>query len=116
MSRGRAPNSHECGYFGRKLGNIVCDSIEMELDDDYLVIGSENDDQIYFGECLKDGEEMLKGRVLVYYFHCYSGDSYSTEDCYSFDLEDLIKWSCEHCTGIVERCLEDQRQKGLDPS
>lgn len=107
----REPNSHECSYFGRKLGNTRC-AIEVSLG--YVVIGSENDDSIYFGECLEKGEEMLKERVTITaMFEPESFDDGPMEDghCFDIDLEDVLRFAAKYCNGIYKRVLQESEEK-----
>lgn len=92
------PNSQECIFYGRKLSNILCDDINVEKG--YVSIGSENDDEIYFGECLEDNKEMIKGRVLI---------TVMDDDCccIDIDLEDILKFARKNCNGIYERVMKE---------
>ena len=100
----RPPNSHECGYFGRKLSNVSTDSIKTSLNEGELYVGTECDDEIYFGECLGENEEMLKERVKIYIEH-YPDDYHLSQ--IEIDLEDLLRWSRKHCSGIYERVFNE---------
>lgn len=103
----RQPNSHEClPAYGRKMSNIVCDDIETSVG--YVCIGSENDDQIYFGECLREGEDMLKERILITAMN--DGDpklEYKDGFLVNIDLEDVLRFAVKNCHGIYRRVLEE---------
>ncbi len=99
----RKPNTQECSYFGRKLGNICTDDISVS--NGYVVIGSENDDQIYFGDSLHENEKMLKERVMITFVS--DDENFS----YQIDLEDLLKFSAKHCHGIMKRVMRDEKVK-----
>ena len=104
----RQPNSHEClPDYGRKMSSIGCDDIETSAG--YVCIGSENDDQIYFGECLKEGEEMLKERILI--TAMYDGDprsEYNDGHLVNIDLEDVLRFAARNCQGIYRRVMEEE--------
>lgn len=98
------PNTHECLYFGRKLSNHMCDDISVNCGD--LSIGSENDDQIYFGDCLDSGEEMIKERVSIIVMK--DGDNGFLVD---IDLEDVLRFASQNCLGIYKRVLSEVEDK-----
>lgn len=111
----RKPNTQECAYYGRKLGNVICDDIKTSIGT--VCIGSDNDDQIYFGESLEDGEEMLKERVTITVMH--DGDvvnGVTQEHEIEVDLEDVLRFAAKHCRGIYERVLKEVKpaNDGLD--
>ncbi len=98
----RPPNSHECVYFGRKLSDVVCGDIGVS--DGYVVIGSECDDQIYFGrQAAKDGVRMLKERVTLTAFK--DGEGGHLVD---IDMEDLLRFAVKNCRGIYTRVLDEE--------
>lgn len=101
------PNSQECAYYGRKLSDIRCDNIRTSAK--YVVIGSDRDDEIYFGEALKAGEEMLQERVeLSVLYDTDEGDERNIE----IDLEDILVFARRYCNGIYERIARDVNPEG----
>lgn len=103
----REPNTQECLNFGRKMGNIEPE-IEVFYCKDYLSIGSNNDDEIYFGECGgPDGEPSLKERVKVSAFG--EIDEYQ-QTMVEFDLEDLLRFAAKYCRGIYDRVGKEETQ------
>ena len=95
----RKPNSQECSYYGRKLSNTICEEIQHNAD--YLYVGSENDDLIYFGKALPDNEEMLKERVKI---------SVEVVDAIlEIDLEDVLKFASKYCSGIYNRVYTEAK-------
>lgn len=99
----KQPNTHECLHYGRKLSNIACDNIEVDLG--YIVIGSESDDEIYFGDCLRKGEKMLKERVKITAF--YESVKHNA-GILNIDLEDLLVFAAKYCKGIYSRVLQNR--------
>ena len=107
----RQPNTQECVYFGRKLSNVVCDSIESNAD---LCIGSENDDSIYFDvldNVLTMTDETVKERVFLYVNSSGDSPNYTEHEEYKIDLEDLLKFAAENCNGIYKRVLKESEVK-----
>ena len=99
----KEPNSQECSFFGRKLGNICFPSIEIS--DGYVCIGSENDDEIYFD--IIDGAHtepkgMIKERVTITAMKD-GDDGFLTE----IDLEDVLRFAAKNCSGIYKRVLKE---------
>jgi len=96
----RTPNSHECFASGWKLSNIGS-GIQVSGGGEAMV-GSERDDEIYDFVCCQgyDGK-LLKERVKI--------TIHSDDELYpmEIDLEDVIRFACRYCHGIVERVLED---------
>jgi hypothetical protein len=67
-----------------------------------VYIGSVQDDQIYYGECLPDGEEMLTERVTI---------TLDTDiHIYEIDLEDVLRFAAKHCRGIYDRVGAEEGQ------
>lgn len=100
----RNPNTQECAYFGRKLSNTSCDNIQVSLG--YVVIGSEKDDEIHFGECLEDGEAMLEERVkITLLYEPDEGDGFVSQ----IDLEDVLRFAAQNCSGIYKRIYEEYK-------
>lgn len=106
MSVKREPNSHECVFFGRKLSNHCLDDVKSD-ENTYLLVGSENDDEIYFGESLKDGEEMLRERVLVSFHRTIDDNGNECDLSNGFDLEDLLRFAARNCRGIYDRVAKE---------
>lgn len=102
----RIPNSYECNYFGRKLSNIICDvEVSKVLGEGYVCIGSDRDDEITWGECLAEGEKILKERVTITVFHKKpSGDEDVVCD---IDLEDVLRFGAENCPELCDRVMRD---------
>lgn len=94
----RPPNTQECVFFGRKMSNVVAD---VESDVGYVVIGSERDDEIYFGDSLSADECMLRERVKITVMHePVTGDGFIV----SIDLEDVLRFAAKYCGGLYRRC------------
>lgn len=94
----RLPNSQECKYHGRKLSSLICDIRELdtqyiETNVNHLCIGSDSDDEIYDF----DGLNMVKERVKIYL----------TNEGIEIDLEDVLRFSANHCNGIYERVRKE---------
>lgn len=95
----REPNTQLCSYFGRKLSNIMLPEVEVTKPF-YIVFGSERDDEIYFGDCLEDGEEMLMERVLMTVM--------DDEGTYiDIDLEDILKFAAIHCRALYWKVYDN---------
>lgn len=108
----RKPNSHECAYYGRKLGNVICDEIEVSLG--YVVIGSDRDDEIYWGKCLNGDKEMLKERVVITAIHDgFDIDSGEVGHCFDIDLEDILRFAAKHCNGIYTRVMREEEDQAV---
>lgn len=101
----RVPNSHECKDSGRKLSDLSCDDIEVNPG--YVCIGSDDDDEIYSGECLQPGEKMLKERVKI--FAMDEPEDGSDGHYVEIDLEDVLIFAAKNCRRIYERVLEENR-------
>lgn len=97
----RKPNTQECDYKGRRMS---CLRTDIEASKGYVLVGSRNDDDIYFNEKLGDNQEFIKERVKIKFF-------YEPEDEDGFyceiDLEDILKFSAKHCGGIYKRILDE---------
>tara|TARA_R110000850_G_scaffold112728_1_gene226970 strand:- start:176 stop:487 length:312 start_codon:yes stop_codon:yes gene_type:complete len=99
-------NSHECSYFGRKLGNTCCSSIEVS--NGYVCIGSENDDEIYFdviNGAYTESKGMIKERVTIAAMKD-GDDGFLTE----IDLEDILRFAAKNCSGIYKRVLKESEE------
>lgn len=98
----RDPNSQECAFFGRKLGNIN-NHIEVNLG--YVVICSDRDDEIYFDVIDNQHvapEGMLKERVKITALH--EGEP---GHCFDIDLEDVLRFAAKYCRGIYDRVAKE---------
>lgn len=99
-------NSQECIYFGRKLSNIICDDIKVSLG--YVVIGSDNDDEIYFdieANVYKENDRTLKERVKITAI-CDDENGH----CVDIDLEDVLRFAAKYCRGIYDRVGIEQEE------
>ena len=101
-----APNSQECIYYGRKLGNICCDDIYVDVG--YISIGSNGDDTIDYNpeNPPSDQKGMLKERVTL---TCINDGDIPDDELHliNIDLEDVLRWSAKYCRGIYDRVAKD---------
>ena len=94
----REPNTQHCSYFGRKLSNLSCDQIEVNKG--YVVIGSDNDDEIYFS--LNDTPETVQVKERGKIYALYEPDE-GEGHCIEIDLEDVLRFSAQYCRGLYEK-------------
>ena len=93
----KKPNTQECDNFGRKMSLKICN---IQVLSGEICIGSDNDDQIFFGGNLKESEEMLTKRVKIYIMD-------SSYDYYNeIDLEEVLRFAKEHCSKMCDRIFE----------
>ena len=104
MSQDREPNSHLCAYFGRKLSNVVTNIQTIDNKGDYVVIGSDRDDEIYF-DVIENKfvapKPMLKERVTLTILSNFGNEM-------EIDLEDVLAFSAEYCEGIMIKVMQDR--------